>query len=64
MGTKNNPKNRDKKIRKKQHNNKDIDPVLYCGTHAGHGKYISAKYSGSNQLVCDANDRPIPWDNI
>ncbi|MDA0902561.1 MAG: hypothetical protein O3B09_04035 [Proteobacteria bacterium] len=64
MGTKNNPKNRAKAAEKKKHNSKEVDPVLYHGTNAGHGKYISAKYSGTTDLVVDGNGRPIPWDNI
>lgn len=64
MGTKNNPKNRVKNIEKKKHNNREIEPILYCGMHSGHGKYISAKYSGSSSLVVDSSGKPIPWDQI
>ena len=64
MGTKNNPKNRVKSTEKKKHNGKEVDPILYCGAHAGHGKYISAKYSGTTNLVLDDNKKPIAWDNI
>lgn len=61
MGTKNNPKNRVKNAEKKKHNGKDIEPVYYYGTHAGHGKYMAAKYSGSAQLVTDTAGRPMEW---
>jgi hypothetical protein len=64
MGTKNNPKNRGKVIEKKKHNSKEVEPILYYGVHAGHGKYVSAKYSGSASLVVDAAGKPLPWDEI
>ena len=64
MGTKNNPKNRAKGVEKKKHGGKEVDPVLYHGIHVGHGKYITGKYSGSNQIIIDENGRPLPWDNI
>jgi hypothetical protein len=49
---------------KKQFDGKDIDPILYYGVHAGHGKYVSAKFSGSNNLVTDESGKPLPWDEI
>jgi hypothetical protein len=64
MGTKNNPKNRGKAIKKKTHNGKDVEPILYAGGHAGHGKYITGKYAGTNQLICDASGKPLPWESI
>ncbi len=64
MGTKNNPKNRVKNVEKKKHNGKDVDPVYYYGVHAGHGKYMAAKYSGSTQMAVDAAGRPVQWDEI
>jgi hypothetical protein len=64
MGTKNNPKNRAKGIEKKKHDGKEIEPILYYGIHCGHGKYIAAKYSGSNNMICDENKKPTPWDAL
>lgn len=64
MGTKNNPKNRGKALEKKKHNGKEVEPVLYYGNHAGHGKYIAAKYAGGNQIVVDASGKPLSWDEI
>lgn len=64
MGTKNNPKNRVKNIEKKKHNGKDVDPVYYYGVHAGHGKYMAAKYSGTAQLAVGQNEKPLQWDEI
>jgi hypothetical protein len=64
MGTKNNPKNRVKAAEKKKHNGKDIEPVYYYGVHAGHGKYMAAKYAGSSQIVADNDNKPLQWDQI
>jgi hypothetical protein len=64
MGTKNNPKNRAKNIEKKKFNGKEVEPILYHGVHAGHGKYMSAKYAGSSQLVVDSTNKPLNWDQI
>ncbi|MBM5782319.1 MAG: hypothetical protein FJ368_02740 [Pelagibacterales bacterium] len=64
MGTKNNPKNRVKAVEKKKHNGKEVEPIYYYGVHAGHGKYMAAKYSGSTQLVSDAAQKPLPWDQV
>lgn len=64
MGTKNNPKNRGKVIEKKKHNGKEIEPVLYYGIHAGHGKYMAAKYAGAMQMVVDSAGKPTPWSEI
>jgi len=64
MGTKNNPKNRVKAAEKKKFNGKEVEPVYYYGVHAGHGKYMAAKYAGSAQLVVDGAGRPIQWDEV
>lgn len=64
MGTKNNPKNRSKKPEKKKFNDKEVEPAYYYGVHTGHGKYMSAKYAGSNQLVVDDAQKPVQWDAI
>ncbi len=65
MGTKNNPKNR-KAVEKKKYNGKEIEPVLYNGVHAGHGKYVAAKYAGSNSadLIAAANGKPLQWEEL
>lgn len=64
MGTKNNPKNRVKNVEKKKFNGKEVEPVYYYGVHSGHGKYMSAKYAGTTQLVVDSNSKPIHWDQV
>ena len=46
-------------------NGKEVEPVLYNGSHVGHGKYMAVKYSGTNQLATDENSsRPIQWDEL
>ena len=64
MGTKNNPKNRVKSVEKKKVNGKEVEPVYYYGVHANHGKYMAAKYAGSTQLVVNANNQPMQWNEI
>jgi hypothetical protein len=63
MGTKNNPKNRVKNVEKKKFKDKEVEPVYYYGVHANHGKYMSAKYAGTSQLV-EVEGKPIQWDEI
>ncbi len=63
MGTKNNPKNR-KAVEKKKHNGKEIEPILYQGVHAGHGKYMAAKYAGTAQVIVDAAGKPLQWEEL
>jgi hypothetical protein len=64
MGTKNNPKNRVKNVEKKKFNGKEIEPTYYYGVHAGHGKYMAAKYAGSTQLVLNESNKPMQWDEV
>jgi hypothetical protein len=49
---------------KKKFNDKEVDPIFYYGVHAGHGKYVSAKFSGTSNLVTDENGKPLPWEEI
>ena len=63
MGTKNNPKNR-KIVKKRKFGGEEIEPIYYYGSYAGHGNYMSAKYSNSTKLVVDQNSVPIQWKNI
>jgi hypothetical protein len=65
MGTKNNPKNR-KAVEKKKFNDKEVEPVLYHGVNAGHGKYIAVKYIGSSaaELISDPSGKPIQWEDL
>lgn len=65
MGTKNNPKNR-KAVEKKTFNGKEVEPILYHGVNAGHGKYIAAKYAGAGapNLVVDEAGKPLQWEQL
>jgi|TARA_Y100000389_G_C17400114_1_gene484844 hypothetical protein len=70
MGTKNNPKNRAKGVKKKTYFDKsknleiETNAVYYYGVHAGHGKYMAAKNSSSGDLIIDESGKPIPFDQI
>jgi hypothetical protein len=65
MGTKNNPKNRVKNVEKKKYNGKEVEPIYYYGVHAGHGKYMAARYVGtSTQLVVNSENRPLSWSEV
>lgn len=64
MATKNNPNNRKAEVKKKQHNGKEVDAVFYHGVNAGHGKYMTAVYAGTNNLVVDTKGKPLHWDAI
>lgn len=60
--SKNNPKNRGLAIVKK-FNDKVVKPVLYVGTHAGHGKYMAVLYE-DGQMALDHSGKPLLWDAI
>lgn len=62
MATKNNPKNKGTAGNKKTYNGKDIEPILYDGRYAGHGKYMAAKYSKTTEMIFDENGKPMNWD--
>ena len=64
MATKNNPKNKGSSGGKKMYNGKDIEPIKYIGTYAGHGKYMSAKYAKTTEIILDAAGKPIKWSDI
>jgi hypothetical protein len=65
MGTKNNPKNRGGGVEnKKFQNGKELEPVKYCGRHAGHGNYIAGRVVKSNDMICDASGKPLLWEEI
>ena len=62
MGTKNNPANRGKGT-EKLYEGKVVKPVLYIGTHIGHGKYMAVQYDGG-KMALDKSGKPILWDSI
>ncbi len=63
MASKNNPARRSRQSQEKTHNGKKVKPVLYVGSHVGHGRYIAAQ-DESGALVKDAGGRPIPYRQI
>ena len=60
--SKNNPKNRGTAIVKK-YNNKVVKPVLYIGTHVGHGKYMAVLYEDGH-MALDNTGKPLLWASI
>lgn len=62
MGTKNNPANRGKAA-VKTFNNKVVKPIMYIGTHVGHGKYIAVQFEDGN-VATDDSGKPLMWDAI
>lgn len=60
--SKNNPSKRGK-AEKKLFNGKVVKPVLYVGTHVGHGKYIAVQYEDGN-MAEDNKGKPLMWDSI
>ena len=60
--SKNNPNNRRKGV-KKEFNGKVVKPVLYVGTHVGHGKYVAVQYE-DGKMALDNNKKPIMWDAV
>ncbi len=64
MATKNNPKNKGLSGGKKFFNGKEVEPIMYVGTYAGHGKYMSAKYAKTTNIITDPSGKPIAWNSI
>jgi len=64
MATKNNPKNKGLAGGKKFLNGKEIEPIKYIGTYANNGKYMSAKYIKTNEIILDSKGKPVIWDDI
>lgn len=64
MATKNNPKNKGLSGGKKFFNEKEVEPIMYVGTYAGHGKYMSAKYVKTTDVITDSSGKPIAWNSI
>ena len=60
--SKNNPSKRGK-AQVKKYNGKVVKPVLYVGTHVGHGKYMAVQFEDGT-LAYDENKKPIMWDSI
>lgn len=60
--SKNNPKNRGAQVVKK-FNGKVVKPVLYIGTHAGHGRYMAVLFE-DGKMALDVNGKPVLWSAI
>ena len=39
-----------------------VEIILYNGKSIGHGKYFTGTVNG--KLICDANNKPLPYDSI
>ena len=65
MATKNNPKNKGISGKTKTYNGKEIEPIMYDGTLVGNGKYLSAKFSKTTEIILDSlKGKPILWKDI
>lgn len=64
MATKNNPKNKGLSGGKKFVNGKEVEPIKYIGTYAGHGKYMAAKFAKTTEIVLDQSGKPVAWNSI
>ncbi|MDP6352709.1 MAG: hypothetical protein QF926_14315 [Alphaproteobacteria bacterium] len=63
MASKNNPARRGKAPEEKTFEGKKIKPVLYVGSHVGHGRYIAAQDEGG-KLVTDTSGKPVPFSQV
>ena len=64
MGSKNNPKNRGGAQGKKTLNGKEIEPIMFVGNTKEEGKYVSAKYAKTSDVILDENKKPVRWNDI
>jgi predicted lipoprotein with Yx(FWY)xxD motif len=60
--SKNNPAKRGK-AKVKTYNDKPVKPVLYVGSHVGHGKYIAVQFD-DGKMAEDKNGKPLMWDAV
>jgi hypothetical protein len=60
--SKNNPNKRGVGV-KKTFNGKIVKPVLYVGTHVGHGKYIAVQYE-DGKIAMDSQNKPLVWEAV
>ncbi len=65
MGSKNNPKNRSGAKAGKTLNGKEVEPILFVGNTKEEGKYVSAKYAKTSDVILDeTTKKPVRWDKI
>lgn len=60
--SKNNPAKRGKAI-VKTFDGKPVKPVLYVGTHVGHGKYIAVQFE-DGKMAYDKAGKPLLWEAV
>jgi hypothetical protein len=63
MTSKNNPSRRGRQNQAKVFDGKKVKPVLYVGSHVGHGRYIATQEE-NGKLVFDKEGKPIPYSQI
>ena len=63
MTSKNNPGRRSRQDQAKVFDGKKVKPVLYVGSHVGHGRYIATQEE-NGKLVLDKEGKPIPYSQI
>ena len=63
MTSKNNPARRGVANEQKTFDGKPVKPVLYVGSHVGHGRYIAAQDEGG-KLIKDVAGKPVPFAQI
>ena len=63
MVSKNNPSRRGRKDQDKLFYGKKVKPVLYVGSHVGHGRYMATQEE-NGKLVMDKEGKPIPYSRI
>lgn len=60
--SKNDPNKRGEKLIAK-FNGKVVKPVLYIGTHVGHGSYMAIQYE-NGQMEVDSSGKPLSWEAV
>lgn len=63
MVSKNNPARRAGAKPEKTYGGKVVKPVLYLGSHVGHGRYVAAQ-DESGTMVKDKQGKPIPFRQL
>ena len=63
MPSKNNPSRRNSQNQEKMFDGKKVKPVLYVGSHVGHGRYMATQEE-SGKLITDKEGKPIPYSQI
>ena len=63
MASKNNPSRRNRQQQEKMFDGKKVKPVLYVGSHVGHGRYMATQEEGG-KLVTDKSGKPVPYSQV